>query len=68
MCNAPLSLSYGLEIGQQCLHQVTCSDFNLFPLMVKRLLGKKDFRSFVFAQTVPFLVLLEEVGSMVWIA
>ena len=30
---------------------------------MKRLPGKKDFKSFVFAQTVSFLLLLEEVGA-----
>ena len=40
---------------------MTCSDFN-FSLMEK-LLGKKDCKSFVFAQTVPFLDLFEEIGS-----
>ena len=41
---------------------MTCSDFNFF-LLMKRLFGKKYFKSFVFIQTVSFLVLFEEVGS-----
>ena len=44
------------------MHDVTCFNFNIYSLM-KRLLGKQVFKSFVFAQTVSFLVLFEEVGS-----
>ena len=44
------------------MHDVTCSDFKLF-VLIKRLLGKKDFKSFVFAQTVSFSVFPKDVGS-----
>ena len=62
MNNAPFSFPYCLKICRECLHDVTCFNFNLF-LLMKRLLDRKDFKNFVFAQTVSFLVFFEEVGS-----
>ena len=44
------------------MHDVTCFNLNIYSLM-KWLLGKMVFESFVFAQTVSFLVLFEKVGS-----